>query len=185
MRKNVIPSDVGSVKNVVRSTGFFSESEVQMAGELVEAYLAQGEKSGYRFLFLEEGGRAIGFACFGEISCTNHRYDLYWIAVDPQQQGRGLGRKILEEVESEIKSLGGQKVYIETSSRGQYLPTRQFYLARGYLKEAQLRDFYNWGDDKVIFSKALQGAVRAEERPVSRPGPKKIRKISVKSQRRV
>jgi len=183
MRKNVMLSDVASVKRIIHSTGFFSEDEVEMAGELVETYLAQGKKSGYRFLFLEEEDRIIGFACYGEISCTRHRYDLYWIAVDPEEQGKGLGRKILEEVESEIKGLGGQKVYIETSSRRQYLPTRQFYRARGYQEEAQLRDFYNWGDNKVIFSKVLQKAAGAEGKPSGQKRPTKIRKIAIKTQR--
>jgi len=181
MRKTVMLSDVAGVKRIVRSTGFFSESEIEMAGELVETYLAQGKKSGYRFLFLEEEDQLIGFACYGEISCTNHRYDLYWIAVDPEKQGKGLGGKILEEAESEIRGLGGQKVYIETSSRPQYLPTRKFYRARGYQEEAQLKDFYGWGDNKVIFSKVLQGGVGAERKPVRQERPMKIRKIAIKT----
>ncbi|MBN2720111.1 MAG: GNAT family N-acetyltransferase [Proteobacteria bacterium] len=183
MRKEVFLSDVASVRSIVRATGFFTEEEIQMAGELVETYLQQGEQSGYRFLFLEEEGRVVGYACFGEISCTNHRYDLYWIAVDPKEQGKGLGRKILEETESEIRSLGGQKVYIETSSRPRYLPTRQFYLARGYVVDAQLKDFYNWGDDKVIFSRTLMEAPRIEEKPVGRTRPTKIRKVAVSSRK--
>ncbi len=181
MRKKVMLADVAGVKRVVRSTGFFSESEIEMAGELVEAYLTEGKKSGYRFLFLEEGDQLAGFACYGEISCANQRYDLYWIAVDPEKQGKGLGRKIIEEVESEIRGLGGQKVYIETSSRRQYLPTRKFYRARGYREEAQLKDFYGWGDNKVIFSKVLQGGVGAEGKPAGQERPMKIRKIALKT----
>jgi len=183
MRKEVLLSDVASVRSIVRATGFFNEEEIQMAGELVETYLHQGEKSGYKFLFLEEGGKVTGYACFGEISCTNHRFDLYWIAVDPKEQGRGLGRKILEEAESEMKNLGGQKVYIETSSRPQYLPTRQFYLARGYVVDAQLKDFYNWGDDKVIFSRTLTGVPKVREKPSGRARPTKIRKVAASSRK--
>lgn len=174
---------MASVRNLLRATGFFSDSEMEMAGELVEAYLSQGQKSGYRFLFLEEEGRVIGFACYGEISCTNNRYDLYWIAVDPEKQGRGLGRKILEKVESEIRGLGGQKVYIETSSRSQYLPTREFYRSHGYLEEARLNDFYDRGDDKVIFSRTLTEVRKVKEKPSGRTRPTRIRKVAVLARR--
>lgn len=179
MRQNVRSSDVASVKRIIRSTKFFSEAEVEMAGELVETYLAQGKKSGYRFVFLEEGTNIVGYACYGEIPCTKHRYDLYWIAVDPERQGKGYGRKLLERVEDEIEKLGGQKIFVETSSRRQYLPTRQFYRARGYQEEAQLRDFYSWGDHKVIYSKTLPGAVREEIFPIKRIRFSRIKKIQL------
>jgi ribosomal protein S18 acetylase RimI-like enzyme len=182
MRKSVRSSDVQSVKRIVRSTRFFSEAEVEMAGELVETYLKEGRKSGYRFVFLEEGIRVIGYACYGEIPCTKHRYDLYWIAVDPQRQGKGYGRKLLELVEEEVEKLGGQKIYIETSSRRLYAPTRQFYRDRGYLEEARLSDFYSWGDHKVIFSKILEGAVRTEDVPKVQIRATRIRRIQFRAQ---
>jgi ribosomal protein S18 acetylase RimI-like enzyme len=180
MRQNVKSSDVASVKRIVSSTGFFSREEVEMAGELVETFLEQGKKSGYHFFFLEEGTHVVGYACYGVIPCTRRRYDLYWIAVDPEKQGKGYGRKLLERVEDDIEKLGGQKIFVETSSRQQYLPTRKFYRARGYQEEAQLKDFYGWGDHKVIFSKTLPGAVRAEKIPADRTKSSRIRKIQVR-----
>ena len=50
---------------------------------------------------------------------------------------------------------GARRVYVDTSSRSQYEPTRAFYLACGYAREAFLADFYAPGDGKVIFVKAL------------------------------
>jgi len=184
MRQSVKSSDVQVVERVVRSTGFFSESEVEMAGELVSAYLKEGEKSGYRFAFLEEGARVVGYACYGEIPCTDRRFDLYWIAVEPERQGKGYGRRLLEWVEKDIGRMGGQIIFIETSSRGQYLPTRRFYRDRGYLEEARLRDFYSEGDDKVVFAKTLPGATRTEGIPnkVPRKGLR-IRKIQILPQK--
>jgi hypothetical protein len=46
-------------------------------------------------------------------------------------------------------------VYIETSNRPQYEPTRGFYLRCGYRIDAVLEDFYAAGDAKVIYVKAL------------------------------
>jgi len=47
-------------------------------------------------------------------------------------------------------------VYIETSNRHHYAPTRGFYLRCGYTQEALLKDFYASGDDKVIYVKKLE-----------------------------
>ena len=49
-----------------------------------------------------------------------------------------------------------RQVYIETSNREQYAPTRGFYLRCGYRQEALLKDFYAVGDDKVIYGKVLE-----------------------------
>jgi len=180
MRKEVRPSDVERVRNIVHSTGFFTPEETFMAGELVEAYLKQGETSGYRFLFMDEGRATVAYACYGEISCAAGRYDLYWIAVDPGRQGKGYGKSLLERVEDEVIRLGGQKVFIETSSRLEYKPTRLFYRKRGYQVEGVIRDFYSWGDHKVIFSKVMPGFTKAAETTEKRLRVSKIRKVWVK-----
>jgi GNAT superfamily N-acetyltransferase len=154
-REEVTPGDRQAVDRLVRATGFFSEEEIGIAVELVEERLAKGDASGYFFLFAEEGEQLIGYACFGPIPGTLHSFDLYWIAVDPREQGRGIGRKLMVLSEMLMAKRGGTRVYADTSSRPQYDPTRSFYLSCGYLQEAFLTDFYAPGDGKVIFVKRL------------------------------
>ncbi len=50
-----------------------------------------------------------------------------------------------------------KRVYIETSGKEQYLPTRKFFiiLAIAFL-EAELKDFYAPDDSKLIFLKELK-----------------------------
>jgi hypothetical protein len=50
---------------------------------------------------------------------------------------------------------GRTRVYLETSTRAQYEPTRAFYLRCGYQIVAELPDFYAAGDGKAIFLKVL------------------------------
>jgi D-alanine-D-alanine ligase len=154
-REEVKPEDRQAVGRLVRATGFFSDEEIDIAVELVEERLAKGDTSGYFFLFAEEENRLIGYTCFGPIPGTVHSFDLYWIAVDPGEQGRGVGRKLMAMSEMLMAQRGGVHVYADTSSRLQYEPTRSFYLSCGYLQEALLTDFYAPGDGKVIFVKPL------------------------------
>jgi D-alanine-D-alanine ligase len=156
LREELTPEDAEHVRRIVASSGFFSPEEVRVAIELVEERLDRGVASGYRFLFAEHEGTPVGYACFGPIACTKGSYDLYWIAVRNDLRGLGVGRRLLAETLWIIQNLGGSRIYIETSSRGQYDPTRSFYRENGFEEQAVLKDFYDRGDDKVIYTKVMR-----------------------------
>lgn len=157
-RAHVLFSDLLAVERVLLSTGFFSREEVTVARELVDERLRRGGKCGYHFLFLELDGQVAGYACFGPIPFTSAAYDLYWIAVHNAFRGLGLGRELLETAENTMVAMGCRRVYVETSGRPQYEPTRRFYRVCGYRAEAVLKDFYAAGDDKVVYLKVFQAA---------------------------
>jgi ribosomal protein S18 acetylase RimI-like enzyme len=148
-------SDANIVRDIITSTGFFSKDEIDVAVELVQERLNKGVPSGYSFLFADKGEEVIGYSCFGPIPCTTESYDIYWIAVQERLRGSGLGKEILERVEQKIRHMGGKRIYVETSSRNQYKPTRSFYMRCGYKEEATLRDFYSPADSKIIYLKVL------------------------------
>lgn len=154
-RDEVTAGDGQRVRRLVDITGFFHPQEVALAEELVNERLARGDDSGYHFIMAEHYGRLAGYACFGPIPCTASSFDLYWIAVHPDFQGRGLGRRLLTEAERRIKAVGGTRIYVDTSQRVQYASTRAFYEGRGYRLETVLKDFYAVGDGKAIYCKAL------------------------------
>ena len=155
LRDTVTREDGRRVRRLVEITGFFHPEEVDVAEELVMERLEKGEASGYHFIMAEQYGRLAGYACFGPIPCTSSSYDLYWIAVHPDFQGRGLGRRLLQECERRIKVSGGTRIYVDTSQRVQYASTRSFYESCGYSLETILKDFYAEGDGKAIYCKAL------------------------------
>lgn len=154
-REQVLPVDRDSVRQIVASTGFFFDHEIDVAVELVDDRLNRGEASDYLFLFAEDESGVIGYVCYGAIACTVGSFDLYWIAVHQSHRGRGIGMELLRRTEKLIAARGGRRVYIETSSREQYLSTRKFYERCGYVAEAELRDFYAPGDGKVIYVRAI------------------------------
>jgi len=154
-RSTVRSDDRLAVRRLGGSTGFFRPDEVDVAEELVTERLLKGPASGYEFLFADQEGQLRGYVCFGPIPCTVSSWDLYWIVVDPAYQRQGLGRQLLQEAEKAIRAAGGTRVYVDTSGREQYQPTRQFYEKNGYRVAAVLEDFYAPGDAKVIYVKVL------------------------------
>jgi D-alanine-D-alanine ligase len=154
-RKAVLKTDEKNVRDIVESTGFFNPEEIEIAVELVTEHLQTGIASGYHFIFAETECKTIGYACFGPIPATQSSYDLYWIAVHNDYRGAGIGKQLLNLSEQAIAELGGKQIYIETSGREQYRPTRAFYLACNYIEDAVLNDFYAPGDAKYIYVKSL------------------------------
>ncbi len=151
----VSPSDPERIRRLVEITGFFYPSEFDVAEELVRERLAKGDASGYFFILAEHYGRLVGYACYGPIACTTSSYDLFWIAVHPDFQGRGLGRRLLKKAERLIHKAGGTRIYVETSQRPQYASTRVFYENQGYQPESVLDHFYGPGEGKVTYCKAV------------------------------
>lgn len=155
MSSEVHSGHVEEIKGLVRDTGFFSPEEIDIAVELVEERLLKGDASGYFFVFAYDGVRLAGYTCYGPIAGTASSYDLYWIAVHPDYQKRGIGLKLLNETEKLITQNSGSRIYVDTSNRLLYSGTRAFYMHSGYRLSAVLDDFYNTGDGKAIYCKQL------------------------------
>ena len=86
---------------------------------------------------------------------TEGTYNLYLIAVNPAQQGKGIGGSLMEYIEEELRSQGARILIVETSGLPEFERTRQFYDRCGYAREAVIREFYAEDDDKVVFWKKL------------------------------
>jgi GNAT superfamily N-acetyltransferase len=163
-RDEVAEDDRQAVLRLVASTGFFTPEEQDIAVELVEETLREGAAAGYQFVFADVSAASEsklptalrGYACFGPIPSRSGSYDLYWIAVAPSEQGQGLGRSLIEEAERRALRQGAEDMFIDTSGRAQYQPTRAFYERMGYSRYEVLRDFYAPGDDKVVYRKQLR-----------------------------
>ena len=148
------------IHKILVSTNRFTEEEVRIADELVESAVEHPEKGDYIVHVLEEPDsgphKAVqGYVCYGATPMTEGVFDLYWIAVDPRQQGLGFGQLLLRFVENEVRRKRGRMLLIETSSKESYGPTMRFYQRSGYDEISRIKDFYRIEDDKVVFCKKL------------------------------
>jgi len=140
---------------ILHSTPEFLPHEVVVAEELIDAFLTNSLESGYYILVAETDSKVVGYVCYGETPLTEGTWDIYWIAVDRNHQGEGIGGALMRETESNIQKLHGRLAVIETSSKPNYNKTRQFHISQGYSEIAVIPDFYAIGDGKVIMTKRL------------------------------
>lgn len=148
------------LEQLTRATGRFREEEVATAVELLDEHLAgggggDGGDDDYRFVGAFDRDDLVGYACWGPTPGTEGTCDLYWIVVDRDRQGAGIGTLLLREVESRLTAHGARLIVVETSSRADYAPTRAFYENRGYTRAATIPGYYAPGDDLVIYTKDL------------------------------
>ena len=154
MIRPMTTSDKPKVMNIIAATGFFRPDEILVAEELIDVYLGLPGQKDYEIAVLErEGGEVAAYLTWGPTPLTEGTYDLYWMAVSPEHQGKGLGKELVAWVESRVAKLGGRIIVIETSSQPRYEPTHRFYKNLKYTEAARIPDFYQPGDDRVIYVK--------------------------------
>lgn len=82
-------------------------------------------------------------------------WELYWIGVDVNFQGKGVGSELLRDAEDTARSAGARMLLISTSSTDATAAARDFYARRGYAQVGRIPEYYGPGDDKVIFWRSL------------------------------
>jgi len=141
--------------DLARQTGVFKPHELAVLEEVLDEYLRRQDASGYRCYTARLGNEVAGFVCYGHNPVTEGTWDIYWIAVAPSCQRRGVGTALLRVAEEDIASRQGRLIVIETSSTPLYEPTRRFYEGQGYQLLAQIADFYAPGDGLMLYGKRI------------------------------
>ena len=159
MLRPIVPTDTIPLVELARGTDFFKPLELVALREVFDDYFDEECDNGHCSFVEIEGERPVGFVYFAEVPMTEGTWSLYWIAVAKDQQGRGLGRRLLEFVENEVRDASGRLLLIDTSSIDKYEPTREFYRKRGYAIASHIPDYYADGDGLVVFCKRIEHRV--------------------------
>ena len=149
------PSDREPLERLLAETRVFTDDEIDIALELIDAVLTNAQQEDYEIAVYDRGDGPAGYTCIGPTPGTDGTYDLYWIAVDPALHGRGVGRALDKHVEDTVRARHGRLIVAETSSTPRYDATRMFYLRCGYQECARITDYYREGDDLVVYGKYI------------------------------
>lgn len=142
--------DIPELERVLDETELFPRD---MLAEQISAFFA-GE-TGDLWLSCERAGSVIGFCYAAQEVLTAGTWNMLAIAVRPSAQGHGAGGAIVADLEKRLRAQGQRVLIAETSGTAAYEATRAFYRNNGYVEEARIRDFWDAGDDKIVFWKSL------------------------------
>ena len=148
------PDDLEGLQSILDRTPNFLPEEVKIARELIDESVGRVETT-YQTLVARQD-TPVGYVCFGRTPMTETTFDLYWIVVDAELQGHGIGRLLYQEMERRVREQGGKLIRIETSSSEGYDATQAFYHRLGFQELNHINDFYREGDALITFIRELR-----------------------------
>jgi len=150
--------ELPAIKELAVAAGMFTLDEVDFFDEMFGGFL-DGSLEGHRWVVAVDADRAVrGAAQFAPEPFSDRLWNLYFLAVAPSHQGRGIGQTLVGAVGSELTQLGeasARVLIVETSSTEQFAGARAFYSHLGFDEEARIREFYGPDDHKVTFWRSL------------------------------
>ncbi|NOZ19457.1 MAG: GNAT family N-acetyltransferase [Planctomycetes bacterium] len=148
--------DRKQIIRLMRRTGVFNEDEIEFLGRMFDhCRLGWGPCELSVYGVRGNGQELKGFIAYGPTPLTEGTMDIYWLAVDPREQQRGIGSALVEHVCKEAQKAGTMQVVIETSSSEKYEPTREAYGRMRFAETARIPDYYRPGDDRIILVRRL------------------------------
>lgn len=147
----VTVADIPTLKDVLDTVDLFPS---EMLDDLIADYFSN-PASEHLWFTAEEEGVPISIAYCEPERMTDGTWILLAIAVRSDCQGLGVGGEMMRYVEDLLATRGQRILLVETSSLPEFEQTRTFYRNNGYHEEARIRDFYQHGDDKLVFRKSL------------------------------
>ena len=154
MIRPATPDDKKALMAIADAIGLFSPQELEELGGMLAEYF-DGNLGSDHFWITYDDSEPVGVAYYAPEQYADGTWNLYFIAVHPDRQGKGLGGKLLHYVEQMLAERGDRILLVETSGLPNFERTRTFYRKNGYDEEARIREFYKAGDDKIIFRKVL------------------------------
>jgi ribosomal protein S18 acetylase RimI-like enzyme len=155
MIRLITPDDKTALIALAESVDLFGPDELGQVSEMLSGYLDGNNESG-EFWITDDDNGLISVAYCAPERMTNGTWNLLLIAVHPDYQGQGRGAALMRHVEQVLSTRGERLLLVETIASFDH--TRSFYTKCGYEEEACIRDYYDAGQDKIVYRKALSVA---------------------------
>jgi ribosomal protein S18 acetylase RimI-like enzyme len=149
--RQVLKQDIPELKMILDTIQLFPSD---MLEDMISDYFDNPESQDIWFTAIENG-KPISIGYCAPEKLTSGTCNLYAIGVDDGIQGKGIGSKMMSYIENELRQKGHRLLIVETSGADMFRSTREFYEKLSYVKEATIKDFWEEGEDKIIYSKKL------------------------------
>lgn len=145
------PADLPAIKAIVNSVNLFP---ADLLDEMTAAHFADSGSSDLWFVSVDQEPVAVAYVAPERM--TSGTWNNFLLAVAKDHHGKGHGLALLRHVETATRARGGHLLLVETSGLPEFARTRGFYgSVAGYANVGLIPDFYQPGEDKIIFAKAL------------------------------
>lgn len=154
MIRTITEADIPAITRVATECGLFTEEQLALVHEMLSSAL-KDMRSGAPFWLVHAKTTVDAIAYVEPERMTEGTWNIQLIAVAPESQRSGIGRRLLAGVEQRLRDCGARVVLVETSGTSDFDHVRAFYASSGFSEEARIREFYAAGVDKVTYRKSL------------------------------
>ncbi len=105
---------------------------------------------------LEADSKVIGVTGYRPVEATDHTAWLSWTYLDKPHQGKGIGKRMINDVLGKLRDIGGRKVFVKLSdyeapeNGNIYEQALHAYKAVGFEEELISYDFYDDGENQIM-----------------------------------
>ncbi|MGR4021701.1 GNAT family N-acetyltransferase [Vibrio harveyi] len=143
-------ADKEKMLELVNKTQMFEAEEVSFIADTFE-----GESSEAIWFGQFDDELMTGVAYCVPMEMTNATWNVLMLLVDPEHHRSGIGRNLMQLMESTLTQQGQRLLIVETSSTDDFQTARSFYSAIGYAQQGAIEHYYDDNDHKITFIKRL------------------------------
>jgi len=143
-------TDKEKMLELVNKTQMFEAEEVSFIADTFEA-----ESSDAIWFGKFDDELMTGVAYCVPMEMTNATWNVLMLLVDPEHHRSGIGRDLMQLMESTLTKQGQRLLIVETSSTDDFQTARSFYSAIGYTQQGTIEHYYDDDDHKITFTKKL------------------------------
>ncbi|CAM9648100.1 unnamed protein product [Ectocarpus fasciculatus] len=143
--------DLPALKSIIDGSDLFPS---EMLDDMTDGFLNKDAEEVW-LARLGGDGTPAGLVYAKPEMMTEGTWNALLLAVRPDVQRSGFGRELMASLESMLKGRGHRLLVVETAGSEDYAGARSFYESVGFEEEGRIRDFYQPGEDKVIYRKQL------------------------------
>ena len=148
--------DLQEYAQLALETGAFLDIELDIQKEALKAWTVKPGQT-YFLVEIRDGKILAGFCLFHRSPNTEFTMDIQSFVVGRDYCGKGVGLKLLDMVEDELRSIMCSTILrIEISRKKEWNIEQDFFMSNGFEMIGHIPDFYETDNDYYIYAKHVR-----------------------------
>lgn len=142
-----------SLLAVVEKSDQFGADGLAHVAEKLDAHFANPDQA--LWYTAMEDDSPVGVAYCVPEPVTSGTWNLLMLWMKDGYEGKGSGQALVRAVETALVARKARLLIVETCQTEEFEPARTFYVEAGFVLEAEVKNFFDWGENKLIYAKSV------------------------------
>ena len=139
--------------SIIEASGQFDADGLAHVRSTLDAYFDHPDET--IWLTAMDDAEPVGVAYCAPEPVTSGTWNLLMLWMQEGYEGRGFGSALIAKIENAVKERQARLLIVETSQLPEFENARAFYEKCGFRLEAEIKNFFDAGDNKLIYTRPL------------------------------